>query len=342
MKTNLIKKLLFLTSIFSQVCLGWEAGQLPKNILQMDSKFTHHVFLVEKSTHQLHIFANNQGRPQHIKTYKIATGKAVGDKKIQGDHKTPEGVYQLTTFLSEKDLINRYRDQAKIYGPGAFTMNYPNVIDRREGKTGGGIWLHSTDDNTRVDKGLDSRGCVVVVDTDLKNVSQYIELQNTDIIVVQDIHLLKEDTWNKNRSDINQVIQNWKMAWETENLNDYIDQYHPREFTRTTGKEMAQFRNYKRAVFSHPGQPKIDLKNISILVSDDYAVAHMEQHYESSILPFEAGKKTLYFQRDNEYRWRIVHESWQRLPNPTDVAFKPSMARFFQDGQVDSDSGSNI
>jgi murein L,D-transpeptidase YafK len=314
----------------------------PKNILKLDSRFTHHVFLVEKSTHQLHIYENNEGRPKHVKTYKIATGKAIGDKRFQGDHKTPEGVYLLTSFLSEKDLLDRYQEQAKIYGPGAFTLNYPNIIDRREGKTGGGIWLHSTDDNTRVDKGLDSRGCVVVVDTDLKNVSQYIDLKNTDIIVVQDIHLLKPDTWENNRNDILGEIRNWQLAWEAENLNDYISHYHPTLFTKTTGKDYNEFKRYKRAVFSHPGTPKISIKSISVLLAEDYAVAHMEQHYESSILPYEVGKKTLYFQKDENYRWRIIHEAWQKLPSPADVAFKPSQNRYFSDANAESESSGNI
>ncbi len=49
-------------------------------------------------------------------------------------------------------------------------MNYPNPIDQRLKKTGGGIWLHSTNDETRIEKGLDSRGCVVAANNDLKEI----------------------------------------------------------------------------------------------------------------------------------------------------------------------------
>ena len=67
-------------------------------------------------------------------------------------------------------------------------MNYPNIIDKRSGKTGGGIWLHSTNDETRIEKGLDSRGCIVTTNKELIEISNFIELNKTPIIVVENIN----------------------------------------------------------------------------------------------------------------------------------------------------------
>ena len=49
-----------------------------------------------------------------------------------------------------------------------------------------GIWLHSTNDETRIDKGLDSRGCVVAANNDLKEIAQFVELDKTNIVIVHD------------------------------------------------------------------------------------------------------------------------------------------------------------
>ncbi len=185
---------------------AFSAEFLPASIYKLDQRFSHHVLVVEKSTHQLYLYENNESLPKLLKTYKIATGKIMGDKQVQGDEKTPEGIYQFQRFRPSADLVNMYGDTGLIYGAGAFTTNYPNVIDVRSGKTGGGIWLHSTDDDSRVGKGLDSRGCVVAIDKDLKDISQFIDLQNTPVVIVQNLHFLKKSTWLANKAEISEEV----------------------------------------------------------------------------------------------------------------------------------------
>ncbi|MBY0413622.1 MAG: L,D-transpeptidase family protein, partial [Bdellovibrionales bacterium] len=155
---------------------------MPAPLLQLDNFFAHHVLVAEKSTHSLHLFKNTDGRPELVRTYQIATGKKPGDKESEGDFRTPEGVYNFVDFLTNKQLLAQSGPQGAIYGAGAFVTDYPNVIDRNMKKTGSGIWLHSTNDETRIDKGLDSRGCVVTANQELIDVSKYLELNKTPIV----------------------------------------------------------------------------------------------------------------------------------------------------------------
>ena len=176
---------------------------LPSTIFKLDKNFNHHVLIVEKNTHSLFLYKyDDSDIPKLVKKYKVATGKMIGDKEVQGDKKTPEGIYSFRRFHSANDLINMYGKTGLIYGAGAFTMNYPNEMDRRDQKTGGGIWLHSTDDDTRVNKGLDSKGCVVATDADLKEISEFIELEKTSTVVVQDLTFLRSKTWKKKRNNL--------------------------------------------------------------------------------------------------------------------------------------------
>ena len=86
-------------------------------------------FNFEKSTHTLHLFENQNGFPKLIKTFQIATGKIKGNKYNEGDHKTPEGIYQLGEFLSKEQLHSMYQAKdAKIYGAGAFTMIAGTIV----------------------------------------------------------------------------------------------------------------------------------------------------------------------------------------------------------------------
>ena len=300
----------------------------PSNILMMDEKFAHHVLLVEKATHKLYLYENSGTNPKLIKTYNTATGKFKGDKAINGDHKTPEGIYTMYEFLSKEELLRRHGKYAEIYGAGAFPMDYPNFIDERLGKTGGGIWLHSTHDDNRISKGLDSRGCVVMQNADLRDISQFIELNHTPIIVVQDVLHLSKTTWERNRKDLNDAVTKWIKAWQSKDFDSYISSYDAKEFYDRSKGNYNSYKAYKKAVFSRPDSPNIKLDFISIMANLDYAVVTLQQDYRSSIIN-DIGKKTLYLKKDANYEWKIVGELWAKSES-SNVAFSPAK-RFFKE-----------
>src|SRR5690606_14647105 len=81
---KLIKKL---SLLFSALCCAQASAQsdfLPAPLLELDDLFAHHVLVAEKSTHQLHLFQNDNGYPKLVKTVQMATGKKAGDKLFQG------------------------------------------------------------------------------------------------------------------------------------------------------------------------------------------------------------------------------------------------------------------
>ncbi|MFZ4714156.1 MAG: L,D-transpeptidase family protein [Bacteriovoracaceae bacterium] len=324
----MIKNYLFLTSLLLSFPALAEIFY-PSNMLQLDDKFSHHVMLVEKSSHKISVYKNTNGIPELVKTYKIATGKFAGNKTNEGDKKTPEGIYQLWDFYSKDKLHKMYNaNDAKIFGAGAFPTNYPNIIDSRNGKTGSGIWLHSTDDESRIDKGLDSKGCVVVVDSDLKEIAQYIDLDNTSIVIVHDLFFLNEKKWSDQRKEINELITGWRNAWREENVDAYMEFYHPQEFKDAKGT-FQTYKAYKKAVFSNPGKPMVDFFNISILSFNDYIVVQMEQKYVSNTIN-DSGKKTLYLKKNHNYEWKIVAELWAKIPEDKGSNFVPAN-RFFKE-----------
>jgi murein L,D-transpeptidase YafK len=326
-----LKTFKFISWVLLTLFVGIASAQeifLPSNILMMDQKFAHHVILVEKATHRLHLYENAGSLPKLVKTFNTATGKLKGDKSSNGDHKTPEGIYTIYEFLSKQELLRRHGEYAKIYGSGAFPMDYPNFIDQREGKGGGGIWLHSTDDDNRISKGLDSRGCVVVQNQDLKDISQFIELNHTPIIVVQDIFYLSKSTWERNRKDLSDAVQKWSKAWQMKDFNTYINSYDQDRFHDKKHGGWNGYKNYKKAVFSRPDTPSIKLDFISIFATDEYAVVHLQQDYRSTVIN-DIGKKTLYLKKDQNYDWKIVGEVWSQVDD-NKVAFSPSK-RFFKD-----------
>lgn len=322
----------FLALVFSlNVMANIPEPMFPSSLIQLENFFLHHVLVAEKSSHKLYLFKNADGKPELIKTFLMATGKKSGNKLSQGDFRTPEGVYKFVDFLSKEELLKRHGTEGEKYGVGSFVMNYPNPFDEGQGKTGGGIWLHSTNDETRIEKGLDSRGCIVAANGDLKEISKYIELNKTHVVVVQELAFLTESQWQKNKAIINNTIDGWLNSWREENLDTYMSYYDPQHFKSKVNGNFHRYKTYKAAVFANPGKPNINFKNISILKSKDYLIAIFLQQYTSGRIN-DIGIKTVYFRQDENYDWKIFSEDWSKYMEPENelMAFTPSM-RFFKE-----------
>ena len=88
--------------------------------------------VVEKSQRRLNLMSNNVV----VRSYEIALGFApVGDKREEGDGKTPEGTY----FIEGRNLASAFHLSLKI--------SYPDASDRADARArgvspGGDIFIH--------------------------------------------------------------------------------------------------------------------------------------------------------------------------------------------------------
>ncbi len=290
----------------------------PASILQVENHIGKYTIVAEKSTHSLFVFKTDLKYPELLARYSMATGKIVGNKRYMGDAKTPEGIYRLTFFHTQDFLLDKYGENGKQYGLGAFTLDYPNFMDQKWGKTGGGIWIHSTNDASRISKGLDSRGCIVINDQNLTDISKYINLGQTYVVVVQDLHYINEKTWNNNRNSLYNTIYEWKQSWENEDLEKYIS-FYINNYSDFFRKSLNQFKNYKRSIFAQPGKPKIDFNDLTILQTEKYARINFTQKYSSNTIT-DIGSKTLFLKKDKSYQWKIINENWSKINNTNSMA----------------------
>jgi ketosteroid isomerase-like protein len=148
---------------------------------------------------------------------------------------------------------------------------------------------------------------------------------------VQDLVFLNDKTHEAQRSEIKKSIEGWLAAWRNKDIENYMSFYHQREFMDPKGN-YPKYKAYKKAVFSNPGKYKIEIDNIAILQSKDYAIITFTQNYQSNIIN-DTGRKILYLKQDDSYNWKIVNEVWSKngLEGNGQIAFSPSM-RFFKEG----------
>src|SRR3989344_9044712 len=75
-------------------------GQYPHALLSLTSEtgsFSQFAFLVDKATRTLTVWRNESNKVKLVGAWPADIGRQDGDKVMEGDHKTPEGIYFFQT-----------------------------------------------------------------------------------------------------------------------------------------------------------------------------------------------------------------------------------------------------
>ena len=184
------------------------------------------------------------------KRYSAFTGKNAGDKRVEGDLKTPIGIYTLTEKKRRVD---------PFYGPMAFVTSYPNLYDRIRGKNGDGIWVHGVPLSGSRDPF--TKGCIAIDNNDLIQLDQSINPSNTLLIIDSS---LKQWVNPAAYSAILAGLYQWKYAWTYNDLDSYISAYDS-SFKRYDGMGFTQFKAYKERIFSKNETKTITLDRLNII-----------------------------------------------------------------------------
>jgi len=139
-----------------------------------------HIILVEKNPPRLLIIENDY-RMKVIAQFPCATGEKPGPKKLRGDYRTPEGIYFITKIYKDNKIT--------IFGDKAFHLDYPNSFDIAAGRDGDGIYIHGTN---KALKPNSTKGCITLRNKDLDKLVDFLNLNVTPVIIVQNLHSLKQ------------------------------------------------------------------------------------------------------------------------------------------------------
>ncbi|MEW6055645.1 MAG: L,D-transpeptidase family protein [Bdellovibrionota bacterium] len=265
------------------------------------------VILVDKKTNQIHVGNYKTDQIEVVKTFHTTLGKTRGDKEVEKDLKTPEGIYLFTAKLRPPQI-------KKKFGKMAIMMNYPNPIDLIAGKTGFDIMLHATDEPARLSKDLDSEGCVVVSDEQIEEISQHIRLGITPIIIYDELkpEFLKADS----KPELRQAFQKWLTAWNGKDIDAYIGSYSDKFVYN--GMNLRKYREYKDSLNKKYSKIQVEAENIRYFFHPKYDVVAFIQNYQSELRGggkgFKSvGTKFLYFVKDAGGAFKVANESYTNL-----------------------------
>ena len=231
----------------------------------------------------------------------VSIGSNGYDKQVEGDKRTPIGVYHFTSFLNDDQLMD-------YYGLGAYPINYPNAIDLLDGKTGSGIWLHGLPKNVAERPLLDSDGCVVIDNNSLLQMTRYIQTGRTPIILSQSdlqwVPLNQEDTRTES---LENALDAWRRDWESRDHRRYLSWYA--EDFNDLARDFSQWSDYKRRVNAAKSFIDLEFSDISF-ISDpqqpDIVVVRYYQTYQSSNYSWQGWKQQLWRQKGPD--WQIIYE----------------------------------
>jgi murein L,D-transpeptidase YafK len=229
-------------------------------------------------------------------SFRIAIGKEEGDKQVEGDNRTPEGIYFAQKIIDGETLPAKY-------GPFAIPINFPNPYDRHLGKTGYGIWLHGVKEDARVEESKVTEGCVAFYNADIVSLSDWLEPSQSVVVIAKSA---AEVNRPRDVATVKERTRQWYRAWSERDHDRYLSFYD--ESFRSRGMNRDQYGAYKKRVFGLYDEMLVDIFNIRVFTHKSYAVSLFNQNFNGDDRYVSEGRKVLYWERHDDGSWRIVHE----------------------------------
>ena len=274
---------------------------VPANLLEIGEHDT--IIVADLEPGRLYVYGNEEGMPKLITDYYLTIGEKGYGKQIEGDLKTPIGIYQIISSIADSKLPD-------LYGSGAFPVNYPNKVDKWRKRTGYGIWMHGTPSATYARAPWASEGCFVLSNADFVHISDYVSVpERTPVVLAEKIEWLTIEELLERKQKLLDVIEQWRQDWQSLDVEKYASHYNPRLFQfgknsfkkwkkqkseTLVEKEFIEVDIAVEELFSYPGE-------------QDMFVVRFKQDYNSNNFQGSSTKQQ-YWQKNRQGQWQIVYE----------------------------------
>jgi L,D-transpeptidase YnhG len=273
-------------------------GTIPSQFLALSPR-NKHAIAVDASRARLYLFENTATGLKLLADYYISVGKSGVEKSTEGDARTPLGVYFVTSNLNPKSLKD-------FYGVGALPINYPNALDLKRGKTGGGIWLHGTPPAQFARAPLASDGCVVLANPDLERIIQTVEVRSTPVVIAQSLRWVAQQNVKADSKSFEDALQSWHKAKSGGDMGT-LGSLYTSDFN-SYGKTLADWTAQQRAEAAKTRGRAVQLKDLSYLRWTDSSIDAMVVTFGEVLSGSRTGPvRRQYWVRQGR-QWKIFFE----------------------------------
>lgn len=273
-------------------------GTIPSQFLSL-SRSSKHAIAIDTSRARLYLFENTGVGLRLVSDYYVSVGKSGVEKTLEGDMRTPLGVYYVTSNLDPKSLED-------IYGAGALPISYPNPLDIKRGKTGSGIWLHGSPTAQFSRAPLSTNGCLALANPDLMRLVRTVEIRSTPVVIAQNLQWVAPQSTKAGTKSFEDALQRWHKARSGGDLATLTSLYTS-DFD-SYGKTLADWTAQLRTEATQMRGRSVQLKDLSYLRWTDKA--------DTMVVTFGevlAGSRTGHVRRQywvhEGNQWKIFFES---------------------------------
>lgn len=266
-----------------------------------------HIITIDLTASRAYLFHVNQQQLNFSGSFYITQGSKGAGKEKEGDKRTPIGIYRMAQPIPAQKLSG-------FYGAGALPLDYPNSWDKRNKRTGHGIWLHGTPLEQYSRPPLASDGCVVFSNDDMSYILKQVDWQATRVITDQSLQWTTNEVQRQlNEKDLlsnqlQQRIEAWRDSWEKQQAKSYLN-FYAADFTSQKGENKSQWTARKQQLFAFNQPHQIQINELLLLrypSQGELVVAEFDQRYQRGS-KIDVERKRLWWQQQ-QGEWLIIYE----------------------------------
>lgn len=262
------------------------------------AKRNKHAIAVDTDKSRLYLFENTSSGPRLLADYYVSVGKAGVGKNMEGDLRTPLGVYFITSNLNPKSLED-------LYGTGALPINFPNKLDQRRGKTGSGIWLHGKPKAQFARAPLATEGCIALSNPDLDRIIRSVEIQTTPVVIAAQLQWTLPNAVAPQKQQFAQLLRQWadtKQAGTPASLT----RFYANDFF-ADGKDLNAFMAAATPEISRINGRRVEVEDLSLIGWTDTEET-MVTTFGEVIAGVRGGRTVRQYWQKRAGNWKIVYE----------------------------------
>ncbi len=267
-----------------------------------------HAIAVDTDKSRLYLFENTNSGTRLLADYYVSVGKAGVGKNVEGDLRTPLGVYFITSNLNPKSLKD-------LYGTGALPINFPNKLDERRGKTGSGIWLHGKPKAQFARAPLATEGCIALSNPDLDRIIRSVEIQTTPVVIATQLQWTQPHAAVPQKQQFAQLLRQWADTKQTGNPSS-LTRFYANDFF-ADGKDLNAFMAAATPEISRINGRRVEVEDLSLIGWTDTEET-MVTTFGEVIAGVRGGRTVRQYWQKRAGTWKIVYEGASDIgyPNP--------------------------
>lgn len=277
------------------------AEPVPTWILRLPES-TPTVFIAETSSSAFHRFDRTDNGVEKIRQDYMSIGQAGIGKERAGDRRTPLGIYFVTEQLETTRLHEKY-------GATAFPLDYPNVWDRRLGRTGDGIWVHGVDANGGARPPLDTDGCIALPNERLLELEQNFEPNVTPVLIATELAWAEAGALAELRIELEMALANWASSLEKGDFFTWLGLYD--ESFEHWGMNKAQWSAFSLETLGQRAISKVVVSELLLLgdpIEDRLFLSRFRLEISEGDVRKVISMRRMYWRRSESGAFRIVAE----------------------------------